>query len=215
MKPFVSWLPAGVLAFGALYVVGLDLQQTLPLRASLDQAVSVNLADFKGTNARLSDEEVKAVAVTNYLYRTYEPKVAKAAPGFTVYVGYYDRQLQGRTIHSPKNCLPGAGWTTLSARTVPIALASGMVLVNEYVIQKDSEQALVYYWYQGRGRVEANEYVVKWNLLRDAALQHRSEEALVRVMVPLQAGQSQAAASAVAARAVSELVAQVFSALPS
>jgi EpsI family protein len=215
MKPFVSWLPAGVLAFGALYVVGLDLQQTLPLRATLEQSVSVGLAGFKGTSGRLSDEEVKAVAVTNYLYRTYEPVVANSAPAFTVYIGYYDRQLQGRTIHSPKNCLPGAGWTTLSARTVPIALASGTVLVNEYVIQKENEQALVYYWYQGRGRVEANEYMVKWNLLRDAALQHRSEEALVRVMIPLKAGDSQAAASAVAARAVRELVPQVFQALPS
>jgi hypothetical protein len=42
----------------------------------------------------------------------------------------------------------------------------------------------VLYWYQGRGRVESNEYRVKWNLLRDAALKNRSDEALVRIVVP-------------------------------
>jgi hypothetical protein len=46
-------------------------------------------------------------------------------------------------------------------------------------------RALVYYWYQGRGRTEASEYKVKWNLLRDAALKGRTEEALVRIVVPL------------------------------
>ena len=45
---------------------------------------------------------------------------------------------------------------------------------------------VVYYWYQGRGRVVASEYAVKWNLLRDAALLGHTEEALVRVQIPIQ-----------------------------
>ena len=47
--------------------------------------------------------------------------------------------------------------------------------------------ALVYYWYQGRGREESSEYVVKWDLLKDAALYGRTEEALVRIVVPINA----------------------------
>ena len=57
--------------------------------------------------------------------------------------------------------------------------------VNRYVLKNRSAIALAYYWYQGRGRVTANEYVVKWNLLRDAAIHGRTEEALVRVVVPV------------------------------
>ena len=57
--------------------------------------------------------------------------------------------------------------------------------VNRYELQNGSQPALVFYWYQGRGRVEANEYRVKWELLRDAALQRRSDEALVRIVVNL------------------------------
>ena len=63
-----------------------------------------------------------------------------------------------------------------------------MVRVNQYLLQRGEDQALVLYWYQGRGRVEANEYRVKWDLLRDAALHRRSDEALVRIIVPIEAG---------------------------
>ena len=62
---------------------------------------------------------------------------------------------------------------------------NGAVVVNRYLLQNGDAQALVLYWYQGRGRVQASEYLVKWDLLRDAALRQRSDEALVRIVVPL------------------------------
>jgi EpsI family protein len=58
-------------------------------------------------------------------------------------------------------------------------------VVNRYVLKNGAARAVVYYWYQGRGRVVASEYAVKWNLLRDAALAGHTEEALVRVVVPV------------------------------
>jgi len=106
-------------------------------------------------------------------------------PVFTVYVGYYDGQTKGKTIHSPKNCLPGSGWEALGATKASVETAEGPVTVNRYLLQNGDDRALVLYWYQGRGRVQANEYVVKWDLLRDAALHRRSDEALVRIVVPM------------------------------
>ena len=52
------------------------------------------------------------------------------------------------------------------------------------VIANKNHRALVYYWYQGRGRISANEYRVKWELIRDAAFRRRTDEALVRIVVP-------------------------------
>ena len=62
-------------------------------------------------------------------------------------------------------------------------------MVNRYLLKPDSHRALVLYWCQGRGRVEANEYIVKWDLLRDAAVRRRTEEALVRIVVPIRVGE--------------------------
>jgi EpsI family protein len=85
------------------------------------------------------------------------------------------------------------------------------VIVNRYLLQNRTQQALVLYWYQGRGRVASNEYRVKWDLLRDAALRRRSDEALVRVVVPVRSGED---AAALAVRVAETLAPAVAEALP-
>jgi EpsI family protein len=123
--------------------------------------------------------------MSDYVARVYWQD---STPVFTTYVGYYDRQTQGKSIHSPKNCLPGAGWEILAPGTANVTTASGTHEVNKYLLKNGPQQALVYYWYQGRGRVVASEYRVKFDLLRDAALKGHTEEALVRLVVPVPVG---------------------------
>jgi EpsI family protein len=83
----------------------------------------------------------------------------------------------------------------------------GRATVNRYLIGNGPSKAIVLYWYQGRGRIEANEYVVKWELLRDQALHGRSDEALVRIVVPVTTTERAAAALAehIAARLVEDV----------
>ena len=73
---------------------------------------------------------------------------------------------------------------------------------------------MVYYWYQGRGRVAADEYQVKWQLLRDAALTRRSEEALFRIVVPLSDTVTESQADQIAADAIATLVPAAWSLRP-
>ncbi len=193
MREIVRWVPAAVLGVGALFTVGIDTQRSMSLVRPLEEVVPRSIAGFVARDVTISDAELQVAGVTNYLMRAFEPPTTVAGGGaFSIYVGYYDRQIQGRTIHSPKNCLPGAGWEALASDAVTIHTAAGAVTVNRYLLQSKQQQALVLYWYQGRGRVEANEYVVKWDLLRDAALRQRSEEALVRIVVPITGSQDQA-----------------------
>jgi EpsI family protein len=181
---------------------------------ALAEAVPGQIEGIPSRDLVLSADEARVAGVTSYLVRTYQRPDSGMA--FSVYVGYYDRQTQGRTIHSPKNCLPGAGWEPLASRAETVTTDAGMVVVvNRYLLQRERERerALVFYWYQGRGRVAWNEYRVKWDLLRDAALRRRSDEALVRIVVPVRGTESEAAAQAV--RVTRLLVPGVFSALPS
>ncbi len=206
------YLPAGILSTGCLLVVlGANSQQALPLRAPLSQ-LSASYGGYKERNETISPEEQRVAGMSSYLLRSY---LLDSATAFTVYVGYYERQLQGRTIHSPKNCLPGAGWEAVSAGEQMLATALGPVRVNRYLLVNKQQRALVYYWYQGRGRVESNEYRVKLQLLRDSALRGRSDEALVRVVVPLRSTEDEAAAGTLGARVSAELIPRVAEVLPS
>jgi EpsI family protein len=131
-----------------------------------------------------------------------------------VYVGYYDEQRQGKTIHSPRNCLPGAGWDPVGKSVVHAQSAVyGTIGINKYELVNEDRRAIVYYWYQGRGRVAHNEYRVKYELLRDAAVLGRTEEALVRIVVPV-ISNDVAAADALAMQIAGDLADDVERVLP-
>ncbi len=214
----LAWLPAGLMSLGALFTLGIQTQRAMPLAAPLATAVPREIAGYVGHDVEISAEEQRVAGMTDYVMRVYEPadadsaSTAAAAP-FSVYVGYYDQQSQGKTIHSPKNCLPGAGWEALASRTAVISTPDGPVTVNRYLLQKGKQQALVLYWYQGRGRVQADEYRVKWELLRDSALRGRSDEALVRIVVPIVEDEEAAFREAVPAAQM--LIGTLSAALPS
>jgi EpsI family protein len=162
--------------------VSVQRQQAMPLRGSLE-SLPRQLGVYTGYDQKIAADEQAVAGMSDYVLRIFTTPDTVSA--FSVYVGYYEQQTQGRTIHSPRNCLPGAGWEALSSRRQPLVIGSDTVMVNRYELANKTARALVYYWYEGRGRVEASEYRVKWELLRDAALTGRSEEALVRIVVPL------------------------------
>jgi len=146
-------------------------------------------------DAPLAKDAIAVLGVDDYLSRTYV-NAASRQP-VHLYVGYYGSQRQGDSIHSPQNCLPGAGWQAVEGERRPIDLGGGAVTVNRYLIEKGLDRQLVLYWYQGRGRIVANEYANKFWLMIDAARLHRSNGALVRVITPIGRGeQPQAAAEA-------------------
>lgn len=220
------WIGTALVWVGAIGAAGVIPQKAPQLQAPLSEAVPNVMAAYQGKDLDVSEAEQRVAGFTNYLMRSYAPAheleagsetdvggvTAATLPWYTVYVGYYDGQTQGSTIHSPKNCLPGSGWEALESRYSDIQTPTGSVTVNRYLLQKGNERALVLYWYQGRGRVQANEYVVKWDLLRDAALRQRSDEALVRIVVPIL--DSEETAFKLAESVARELVPGLDTALP-
>lgn len=130
----------------------------------------------------LADDVVASLGVDDYVNRRYARR--EAGP-VALYAGYYASQRQGDTIHSPRNCLPGAGWQPVAAERVRIAAGGRSIRVNRYVIQKGLDRQVVLYWYQGRGRTVASEYTNKLMLMLDAARLHRTNGGLVRLIAPV------------------------------
>jgi EpsI family protein len=209
----LRWGPAILMIAGSIGTVGITAQRDLELRRPLESAVPSLLLGRTGVDQAMSDAERNTLGVDDYVIRTYgAADSTRADDAFSVYVGYYTSQMSGRTIHSPKNCLPGSGWEALSSMPAEIRTADGVVTVNRYLLQNGDYKALALYWYQGRGRVVSNEYVVKWDLLRDAALRRRSDEALVRILVPI--GSDEEAAFRTASEAAARIIPAVGTALP-
>jgi EpsI family protein len=176
-----AFVPAFVLAIGCGFVWQTHAQRQMALAAPLASIIPA-LDGYSVVDQHIGDEERRVAGMSDYVARAY---VRDSLAVFSTLVSYYDRQGQGKTIHSPRNCLPGAGWEVLRGSTRPIAVDGVSHNVNYYILKNGAATDVVYYWYQGRGRVVASEYSVKWNLLRDAAMLGHTEEALVRIVIPV------------------------------
>lgn len=188
-------VPRTVLAVAVASVLVLGPALTLPNR---DERVPgrTSFAEFpleldawRGQGEVLERIYLDALKLTDYALINYR----RADAQVNFYVAYYASQKKGQSAHSPKSCLPGGGWVieALADHVVPGVVIGGVPLtVNRAVIAHGDARQLVYYWFQQRGRVLTNEYLVKWYVFWDALTRNRTDGALVRLIVMARPGQA-------------------------
>lgn len=133
-----------------------------------------------GPDETLDQATLALLRPQDYLLRNYiDPKGGLCA----LFVAYFGLQEEGTIIHSPRHCLPGGGWQILSRELV--AVPDGPWRVNHLVIGHGVDRLSVLYWYQGRGRVEADEYQDRLYLVLDGLRRGRTDGALVRMTSPI------------------------------
>ena len=173
---------------GAGFVARAERPEAVPARSTFSE-LPLDLDGWRGRQEPPFRDDILAIlGVDDYLTRAY----FKERKGIGVYIGYYGSQRQGDTMHSPQNCLPGAGWEFVNHALLPITVPTEVnggdrrdIVVNRYLIRKGLDQQLVLYWYQSHDRVVASEYWAKFYLIRDAMRLNRTDGALVRVTTPV------------------------------
>jgi EpsI family protein len=152
------------------------------------------LGDWAGTDRQIDKETLDILGPGDFLIREYSTQ-AGTEPSINLYLAYFPSQRMGDTIHSPKNCLPGAGWLPVENDRLSLALPGHVPFpVNRYVIAKGDSRMLVLYWYWAHDRGVASEYWAKYYLIADAIRMNRSDGALVRIMTAMLPGETSEAA---------------------
>jgi exosortase D (VPLPA-CTERM-specific) len=134
----------------------------------------MQLDGWKGQHDKLSQGVIKKLAMDDYLIANYVNDDQIAPVNF--YVAYYKSQRKGVSPHSPRVCIPGGGWEIADLKRIMVNAHPA----NRVIIKKGEQRQLVYYWFQGHGRIVANEYINKWYLFVDALFKNRTDGALVR-----------------------------------
>ena len=141
----------------------------------------------------IEPDVLQNLGATDYLVCSYQ--AAEPLAWVNVYVGYHETQVRkegggsGETsIHPPAHCLPGSGWDIIAQERVVLDL-EGMperpAAVNRLVIARGETRQLVYYWYQERGRVTAEDWKKIIYQSWDRARENRTDGALVRFTAPI------------------------------
>lgn len=137
----------------------------------------------------LPREVLDVLGPGDFLTRTYFE--AKSASYADLFIAYFPSQRSGDTIHSPKNCLPGAGWTPIQSDRVTLSLnGQAPFLANRYVIAQGENRDLVLYWYLAHNRAVASEYSAKFYLVTDSIRMHRTDGSLIRLVTGISRGET-------------------------
>lgn len=139
-------------------------------------------------DSKLDAETLEVLKADDTLSRLYANR--QTGKYATLFVAFFETQRTGKVPHSPKNCLPGSGWSSSQSGTTEIQVPGEAqpIHVNQYVVSRGQNQSVVFYWYQSRNRVIASEYSAKIYTVADAIRYNRSDTALVRVVVEVADG---------------------------
>ncbi len=168
-----------------------------PQRKSL-AAFPMELGDWRcGQRDYMEARVIANLGVSDYLICEYRNAAVATAAPVGVYVGYHASQVntaggEETRIHPPAHCLPGSGWDIIAAEDTAIdvpGLPQVPAKVKRLVIAKGDQRQLVYYWYQERGRVIADDWRKIIDLFWDRARLSRSDGALVRFTIPVGRGE--------------------------
>lgn len=154
------------------------------------------IGQWTGQDLPIADDVLAVLGKGDFLNRVYTSSQAmnvsqtanpvNANLPIGLFIGYFPTQRTGQSIHSPQNCLPGAGWTFDSHRYTTITDATGKNFrVGEYQISNGETRQFVIYWYQAHGRSIPNEYVARAYMVADAIRMDRTDGALVRVITQI------------------------------
>jgi len=185
----------GLLVLQIVIFKVLPTKEQIPSPPHLDHFARTVGPWFSNTKDIQVDPETQALLkADDTMSREY------AGPGdVELFVAFFKSQRAGVTPHSPKICLPANGWAEETAGIIRLEVPGepASIPLNRYIVTKDGQRNLVFYWYQNQHRVTANEYLSKFYLVWDSLRYHRSDEAMIRVIVPITGkGDDQAEANA-------------------
>jgi EpsI family protein len=165
------------------------------------------------TEFPLDQETLDTLGKGDFLNRQYtyssdlQAATADDLTPIGLFIAYFPTQRTGQSIHSPQHCLPGAGWVFVESGVTELTDSDGTKrTVGEYLINNGRVSQEVLYWYQLHGRSIASDYKAKIYTLADSIRYGRTDEALVRIITPVNPGEDRLKAHNRAVRFAEQII---------
>jgi EpsI family protein len=144
--------------------------------------VPIQLGDWKAQGDQTLDAaQAEVLKPDDYIIRDYREV---NGDNVNLFVAHFRSLQDSYGPHSPRICLPGAGWLIASSRiaSIPVQGSKPLIPVNEYLLEKGGARIFVVYWYQNNRDTWAEEFRAKLNFLPDLIRYRRSDVSLVRLI---------------------------------
>ncbi len=190
MKSYWRFLiAAAVLSWTVIVLHARNSAEIIPARPALSSFPKTLNGWSSLRDNQLPKEILDILGPGDFLTRTYYQVATNSQAD--LFIAYFPSQRSGDTIHSPKNCLPGAGWSPIQSDRITVSLPDQSPFpANRYLIAQGENRDLVLYWYQAHNRAVASEYSAKFYLVADSIRMHRSDGSLIRLVTALDRGET-------------------------
>jgi EpsI family protein len=146
------------------------------------------IGGWRGIEQRFDEEIYDILGVDDSFLATYRNSNGGQVQ---LYIGFYQSQREGDLIHSPKNCMPGAGWKIVSSSIEELDVSDtdyNNIETIRFKLSNGIHEQAVLYWFQSRGRIISSEYLQKIYLVIDSITRKRTDGSFVRLIAPFQNG---------------------------
>lgn len=179
-------LAAAVMVGGMLLTQLVSRGEVTPSHRPLSQ-LPLTIGEWEGREERFEDEIYDVLGVDDSFLGNYATPDGRPVQ---LYVGFYESQRKGDIIHSPKNCMPGAGWKIVENQLtefIPVGTSEPTKVIQMTLENHGRKQAMLY-WFHSRGRVISSEYWQKVYLVLDSVFRRRTDGSFVRLIAPISDG---------------------------
>ncbi len=160
-------------------------EQTIPQRPGL-VTFPVALGGWRGQPATIDAQVEAQLGATDYFLADYvRPGEGRSV---NLWVTYFADQARSAAMHTPQQCLPGAGWEFLTLERVqaPVANHQGEpFVINRALVTNNEQRLLTYFWIEARGAQFLDAQSLKYGNLWASIVEGRSDGGLVRLMTPV------------------------------
>ena len=161
-------------------------------RFSFDSFPS-QLAQWQGTASSIGTNLEKTIAASDYFLADYV-KAGEDNDIVNVWVAYFEHNSRQGVGHTPRGCLPGAGWEfdRLQQKLSAFPNFQGEPFVHmRGIARKDGQRILLYYWIEdGETQFVDNRFFGLAQAYR-SVLGRPTDAALVRLVTPLRSDETE------------------------
>lgn len=130
--------------------------------------------------SKLSPNIIGVLMPTDYLARRYAGRDGALVD---IYLSFFNGGHDSGRIHSPKNCVVGAGWTELFSKRVTMDFGGQIANLVQAVYAKGERREVIYYWFAMRGTSMSDEYSLKIAEIVGSMLYRRRDQSFIRISV--------------------------------
>lgn len=187
-------------------------------QASIDrpadfERIPLETENYIGLEKRFADYAYDILKADTTTLRMYTNR--STGEIYWLFIAYFESQKYGSQIHSPIHCVPGGGYRIISIEPFSLTLDDGRQLsVRRLLIESHRRREVMFYWFETRGGVIANEYSLKLDLMKNSVFLMPTDAAICRVNIPLPVTADFEEASQQAVKFIRDIYAYLELALP-